>query len=273
MRILVITDGLEPSLHFAVAGLADRGHRVRVIGALSTDEIDPVERFRLGDALRTGARDDGDAVRHAWRVIEGVGRSAAIDARALRTVTTTTLERHGWGRDFTRQMAQYLPVLAERADVVYFEAANVAAEYADVLDHLAPKVVMCTGSDVRVLPDVSPWLQQVLPAVFARMARVLCRSEDIRGWAVRRGAPLDRSTVIYGDVDRTFFSPDLRPPRPADALRLVSIGRLHWVKGYEYALQAVSLVRRAGHDVTYTIMGADEGNRQAIEYAIRDSSR
>ena len=89
-------------------------------------------------------------------------------------------------------------------------------------------------------------------------------------WAVRRGAPVERTSVLYPAVDTAFFSPLPRPARPGDALRLVSVGRLHWVKGYEYLVQAVSLARGAGNDVTLTIVGADTGARDGVEYAVRE---
>ena len=61
MKILVVTDGLEPLLHLTVVGLAERGHQVRVVGALSPDELDPEDRFRVGASLRvTGGEPGGE---------------------------------------------------------------------------------------------------------------------------------------------------------------------------------------------------------------------
>ena len=181
-----------------------------------------------------------------------------------------TRRSHGRGQPFRRELATYLEVLAEAADVVYFEAANVAARYAAVLGHLGPKVVMCTGSDVRILPDLNPWLERALPEVFAMTAHVICRSEDLRHWAVRRGAPAARTDVLYPAVDTGFFSPPCRPSRLDSEVRLVSVGRHHWVKGYEYTIQALSLARQTGADLTYTIVGAEEGSGQGVRYAVRD---
>ena len=99
---------------------------------------------------------------------------------------------------------------------------------------------------------------------------MLCRSENMRRWAVRNGAPVERTGVLYPAVDTAYFSPPSRPSRPDDALRLVSVGRQHWVKGYEYAIQALSLARRQGEDVTYTIVGPEEGAGHGVRYAMHD---
>lgn len=270
MNILVITDGLEPLLHLTVVGLADRGHQVRVVGARSPGELDPVDRFRLGPSVRVSGGEGGGLLRRTGRGLSGIGRSAAVDVGALRAVASVTARTHGRGELFRRHMSWYLPVLGERPDVVYIEAANVAARFGPTLDHLGPKVVMCTGSDVRILPYIHPRWARVLPPVFARTARVLCRSEDLRQWALRSGAPVERTEVLYPAVDTRYFAARDRPPRDTQRLRLVSVGRHHWVKGYEYAVQAVAMARSQGCDVTYTIVGGDQGAADAVRYAAHE---
>jgi glycosyltransferase involved in cell wall biosynthesis len=42
------------------------------------------------------------------------------------------------------------------------------------------------------------------------------------------------------------------------------------VKGYDYALRAVSILRARGYPVTYTIAGQDEGAGEAVELALHD---
>jgi len=228
VRVLIVADGLEPLLHHTVVGLADRGHRVTVVGLHSSEELDPVERFRLAGAVRTH------------------GGSAGRLGRAL------------------------LAVLGRRADVTYFEAAYVAANFAPVLGRLGPKLVMCTGSDVRIMPGQKARLASALPAVFGQMGRILCRSEDLRRNAVRLGAPEWRTRVVHPAADMRIFTPTDRPARGDATLRLVSVGRQHWVKDYENAVAAVALSRRTGHDVTLTIVGSDRGTGEGLRFAIAD---
>lgn len=262
VRILVVTDGLEPLLCLTVIGLAERGHTVTVVGALHRSELGEADRFRLGRSIRVRTRSP--------RPARDVLRVAITDPRGLRVLGSTAHRQLGLGRDAWTRLAAHLPVLGHRADVVYFEAANVAAEYASVLDRLGPRMVVCTGSDVRVLPALSARLARELPGVLAGTGRIVCRSEDLACWALRRGAPPARTTVLHPAIDTTVFSPVERPPRDDGNLRLVTVGRHHWVKGYEYAVQAVALSRRAGHDVTLTIVGADEGAGDALRFAIDD---
>src|SRR5581483_4113978 len=72
-------------------------------------------------------------------------------------------------------------------------------------------------------------------------------------------------------VDLDLFVRAPRPDRPDGlALRLLTVGRLHWEKGFEYALQALPLLRRAGLRLEYTIIGADQGALNSVRLAIRD---
>ncbi len=270
MRVLIVTDGLQPLLCLNAVGLADRGHRVTVVGTVAPDELDPVDRFRLGRSIRTYGRDPGGGPWRTGRLLTQVARSAAIDPRGLRFVACTRGRGLGPGQGVLGRMEAYLPVLGRRADVVYFEAANVAADHGAVLDRLGPKLVMCTGSDLRVLPYENARLARELPAVFAWMGRILCRSEDLRQCAVRLGAPAGRTAVLPAAVNTRVFGALHRPPRGDGTLRLVTVGRHHWVKGYEYAVQAIALSRRDGHDVTLAIVAADDDAGQAVRFAVAD---
>jgi colanic acid/amylovoran biosynthesis glycosyltransferase len=67
--------------------------------------------------------------------------------------------------------------------------------------------------------------------------------------------------VIRPAVDTDFFTPapsDLRDP---EGLRVIGVGRLNWVKGYDYALEAVASLVRAGVPVTYEILGGEPSAR------------
>jgi len=81
------------------------------------------------------------------------------------------------------------------------------------------------------------------------------------------GLPRDVPTWhIEPAIDLRLFQP--KPRTPSAKLRLVSVGRLSWAKGYEFALDAVARVRDAGIDVDYVIYGAGP-YEEPIRYAIR----
>ncbi|MBV9953079.1 MAG: glycosyltransferase [Acidimicrobiia bacterium] len=237
MRVALVTwrfpEPTEPFIVRKVAALVERGIEVVV----------------FANALATGADADPPALR------------AVRDEVEVRTVAART----GW-------RSARSPLLTAPADVVHFEHAGVALSHRHLLPHLAaPSVVTCRGSTVRVDVLRRPGLQLALGEVFAAVDRVHCVSTELAERCRELGARADQLLVAPTGVDLSLFTPRTGPPRPEGlAVRLVSIGRLHWVKGYEHAVQAVRLLRDRGHRVSYTIAGADEGAESAIRLAVRD---
>jgi glycosyltransferase involved in cell wall biosynthesis len=76
--------------------------------------------------------------------------------------------------------------------------------------------------------------------------------------------PTDHLHVIHCGVDTDVFAP--RPARDADdgALRLLSIGTLHEVKGQQYLLRACAELQRRGVDVRCVLVG-DGADRSMLE--------
>jgi colanic acid/amylovoran biosynthesis glycosyltransferase len=94
--------------------------------------------------------------------------------------------------------------------------------------------------------------------------------EDLLRRAVRRGyAPDERASVIVPGVDLSAFRPSRRVHEPGRPLRILSVGRLHWKKGYEYAFQAIRQLLDRGVDLRYRIIG-DGAHREAVLYARAD---
>jgi glycosyltransferase involved in cell wall biosynthesis len=74
--------------------------------------------------------------------------------------------------------------------------------------------------------------------------------------------------LIRSAVDTEFFRPpDRRPPSPA--LRVVTVGRLRWVKGHELALEAIRRLADGEVPVELEMLG-DGPDRERVRYAIQD---
>jgi colanic acid/amylovoran biosynthesis glycosyltransferase len=95
--------------------------------------------------------------------------------------------------------------------------------------------------------------------------------EDLKRRAIARGCPLNaRFAVIPPAIDVDFFCPgnEVRPVNGgARRLRILSVGRLEWKKGYEHAIEAVRQLVARGCDVEYRIVG-DGGHVLAINVAV-----
>ncbi len=100
-------------------------------------------------------------------------------------------------------------------------------------------------------------------------------SRDLEERAGRRGFPKDGpGFVVLNGVDATLFDRGERGTldvvgTAARPVRVLSVGRLHWKKGYEYALRAIRMLIDAGVACDYRIVG--EGDfREALLYTVAD---
>ena len=99
-------------------------------------------------------------------------------------------------------------------------------------------------------------------------------SEAIWRRALERGCPAEQPRAIITDaVDAAWFEP---PVRRADAvgtesrpLRVLTVGRLHWKKGHDYAIAAVRALVDRGIEVEHRIVGEGE-HLEPTRFAIGD---
>ena len=150
-------------------------------------------------------------------------------------------------------------VLAARPDVLHFEWESAAVRSLPLLEaRVCPVVVSVRGSGVNVHPHAGQDdLAAAYPEVFARATAVHCVSEAVREEAARFGLEPAKARVIHPAVDTGYFRPPAAADSAPEGLRVVGVGRLNWVKGYDYALEAVASLARAGFPVTYEILGGE----------------
>jgi len=163
--------------------------------------------------------------------------------------------------------------LAElQPDLIHFGYGVLAAERMHLRETLGCRVVVSfRGFDLSSFRVDDP---TVYDEVWSSADMVHTVSQDTWRRARERGCPADRPHVVITDavdVDRLPM-PD-RPVEPVGTpdrpLRLLSVGRLHWKKGHEHALEAVRMLVDEGIDVTYRIAGDGE-SREPTQFAVRD---
>lgn len=156
-----------------------------------------------------------------------------------------------------------------RPDVVHFEFGALACGRMDVGRWSgARQVVSFRGYDAEYfgfdLPDVYGEVWRAADAV-----HVLGEELDALVRARGRPATMPTMTIPPGvDVDR--FRPRAVDVRAGSArpVRVLTIARLHWKKGHEYALHALALLRARGVDAVLRIVGEGD-HRDAVATAVR----
>ena len=105
-----------------------------------------------------------------------------------------------------------------------------------------------------------------MPVSGGAQERIHLLGDDLRQRAISRGCPVDKPHALDQSGDRRCFfvrdTPKVIEPvgSAARPFRILSIGRLEWKKGYEYALQAARrcFFSEGGIHFEYRIMGDGE---------------
>src|SRR5690606_7966000 len=82
--------------------------------------------------------------------------------------------------------------------------------------------------------------------------------------ALKYNAELHKIKVVYSGLDLERMPFQLRSVQVNTPLKIISIGRAHWIKGYTYALDSAFLLKVAGVDFKYTIVGV--GSNEELIY-------
>ncbi|HUT04469.1 MAG TPA: glycosyltransferase family 4 protein [bacterium] len=170
-------------------------------------------------------------------------------------------------------MRRLLPYFGEGFDIVHLEDGWLAQELLDLIllkKALGVKVIVSfRGADLFVNSlfnaDTCKTLLQVSDDVHFVSEALMLRAREL-------GLSESRGRVILPGVDPAVFDRGCIPyPPPKDgtgsALRLLSVGRLDWGKGYEYGLKAASIVAQRGVKLRYDIVGGGT-LRDALRYAV-----
>lgn len=163
-----------------------------------------------------------------------------------------------------RKLVEYLPLLAERFDIVHFNAPQIATrrfELGKLFD--AKTLVSFRGQDFSFdAARFRPLLTQADHLHFI--------SEHLIRLAKEEGYEGGRHTLIPPMVD---VGRDGIPPggdaeyHSAPRFTIFSAARFTWTKGWEFALQAMAILVERGWDVEYNIAGDGE-MKDAILYTI-----
>lgn len=248
----------EDYLRRRLEGLAQRGLRVAV--AAEADRCDDRAGLRGVDLIRLPRRDEPGARSLLGVVRDGLrlgARSPGGLRRLLRAARRSGTHTTPWP-EAIRLMRTYLPVVLARPDVVHVEWESAARGLLPLFEALGCPVLVSSHGGIHFRPRTGDTgLVAAYPLMFARAAAVHCVSKAVREEAARFGLDRAKARVIPTAVDTDYFTPAARADGAPESLRVVGIGELHWIKGYDDALTAVARLASEGVQVSYEILGGE----------------
>ncbi|WP_421121291.1 glycosyltransferase family 4 protein [Aquihabitans daechungensis] len=199
---------------------------------------------------------------------DALGRSGVT--AAARTAVGLQGARGASGSVSARRRVQLAPLVAVGADIVHFEFSGIAITYQDAFELLRPAkiAVSCRGAAEQILPLSDPRRARALESLFAEVDLIHCVSDDMRRTVESYGAPTEKILVNRPAVPVADFAPIAGRRQTHDGpLRVLSIGRLHWKKGFDDSLRAIAGLAASGRAVEYRI-GGEGPEREKLSFLI-----
>jgi colanic acid/amylovoran biosynthesis glycosyltransferase len=262
MRVVLVVPAFprrsETFIAAKALGLLDRGVDVHIVCDASRPAQwaeygadHAVHRLRDRTHLTAPTRFEPGRLGDSARLVSRVARRPAAVAHYLGRTDTGVARK---ARDL------YLDaVLVDLApDVVHFEFGSLAVGRTRLKDRLgAALTVSFRGHDLNFVGLDDP---DHLADVWRDADAVHVLGQDLWRRALARGAPADLPhTIIPPALDAEAITPPTRRGgtlgTPDAPLRLLSVGRLGWAKGYDFALDAVACLRRDGIQLEHRIVG------------------
>lgn len=159
-----------------------------------------------------------------------------------------------------------LPIVLHLPDIVHLQWAKDLPNYAFLKTTFnIALVVSFRGAHINYTPIIEPDYKHKYQNTFPLVDAFHGVSEAIITEACKYGAIKDRSRVIYSPIPKLFFTEFQNFQKPkTKTIKIVSVGRNHWKKGYAYAIAAISILKEKGYDVQYTLIGLSKPNEALL---------
>lgn len=158
------------------------------------------------------------------------------------------------------------PVLWCKPDIFHVQWAKNIEYWSWVQEFNMKLVLSLRGAHINYSPIADPMLADMYRRNFPNIDRFHAVSKAIAHEALQYGAPFENIDVVYSGLDLKTFKNVTE--KKELSFNIVSIGRAHWKKGYNYALDACSFLKERKIPFTYTIVGT-EGYLELV-YQIKD---
>jgi colanic acid/amylovoran biosynthesis glycosyltransferase len=252
MRI-VIFDGSFKTTAFInrlIQGLVSNDVEVYVLG-FNEELKQPLKGLKYV-ALGSGA----NKLKFMWTSLSWGLRSKSL----LKTIKNLT------SGDKSQLKRQNLTAALEyiQPDVVHVQWVSHISLFEDLLKSQTYKFVLSQrGYQTNVRPFVNKanfeYLQHWLPhfSGFHSVSQAISKVGD----KIYK-SPNKIDHVVYTGLDLSrfeFHSPVVKNK----VLKIISVGRAHWIKGYDIAIKALALLKKKGLQFNYQIIGA-EGNQELL---------
>ena len=155
----------------------------------------------------------------------------------------------------TLSKIKYYPVLWYKPDVFHLQWARSIEDWIWVQDFGIKLVVSLRGAHINYTPITDPEIGLLYQKFFPKIDGFHAVSKEIGKEAEKYGANKDKINVVYSGLNKVEF---IKKTEGSKIFKIISVGRTHWKKGYNYALEACKALKDSSFKFEYHIIGAKD---------------
>ena len=156
--------------------------------------------------------------------------------------------------------ARYAPILLHKPKIFHLQWAKSAEDWLFLREFGIQLIISFRGTHINTSPLANATLAESYRRAFPHYDAFHAVSSAIAEEAEQYGANQAKIHVIRPAIDAKLIKhpiglKDISERRP---LRILSVGRNHWIKGYRYALDSCKELKDSDIGFEYTIIGGSD---------------
>tara|TARA_B100001250_G_C19817562_1_gene799605 strand:+ start:20496 stop:21692 length:1197 start_codon:yes stop_codon:yes gene_type:complete len=163
-----------------------------------------------------------------------------------------------------------LPLLLDNIDVLHIQWTKTIVKYPEIINNInCPVVLSFRGSHINYSPLCDSDLIKGYQKYFLNVSAFHAVSNAIAKEAQKYSADPNKTTVIYPAVKLELVNNIYKKCTKSERLKIISVGRCHWTKGYSTALEAMAKLKNKDFKFNYTIIASGK-DTDSINFHIND---
>lgn len=168
---------------------------------------------------------------------------------------------------FLNWFVKVAPVVWHKPNVFHLQWAKSVEDWIFLERFGIKLVVSLRGAHINYSPVVDKKLADTYSKVFPKVNAFHGVSKAICAEAQKYGADPEKCCVVYSGLKLEEFPFKEEKNFNRNKINIISVGRPHWKKGYNTALDAMKILKDRGVSFDYRIIG---GNNEELVYQIKD---
>ena len=170
------------------------------------------------------------------------------------------------GYSFIEWGSKFLPIMINPPDIIHIQWAKSLSDLFFLKKLLGVKFILSLrGAHINYSPIAEPDLANEYRKLFPLLDGFHAVSTSISREAQRYGAIKDKIKVVHSSINQNKLNSFQKNSLEfKNKIRIISVGRHHWKKGYRYALLAMKRLIEQEFEIEYLILAKDRPDEEIV---------